>query len=130
MDPTVSLNERGFTLIEVLVAMVILLLSLLASLYGVMTALDFNLANNLRNEARTIAQEQMEITRNTVYASIPVGDTVSQVQRQFRKALRPFQVNTNVVMGSNLKQVRVSVQWTFKDKSHSYVLESIVRAPI
>lgn len=126
MDPTAFRNNEGFTLVEVLVAMVILLLGLMASLYGVMTALDYNLSNNLRNEARIIAQEQMENTRNTAYANIPVGDTVSQIQKHLRKAVRTFQVTTSVVLGTNLKQVRVTVQWTHKDRTHSYALESIV----
>ncbi|NLJ29503.1 MAG: prepilin-type N-terminal cleavage/methylation domain-containing protein [Deltaproteobacteria bacterium] len=123
-------NKEGFTLVEVLVAMVVLLLGLLASLFGVMTALDHNLANAMRNEAMTIAQQQMENARSTRYEALVDGDTSSQVQRQFRKAQRTFDVNTNVTAVDNIKRIIVTVQWTLKNRTHSFSLESIVREPI
>lgn len=129
-------NNRGFTLVEVLVAMVILLLGLMGSLFGILTALNYNLGNTLRNEAMTIAQEQVENIRNTNALSLDVAmdamPTTVQIQRQVRKAMRQFQVTTDLApkdKGKALYQVSTLVQWTFKERTLSYSLSTIVSPP-
>jgi type IV pilus assembly protein PilV len=117
--------SRGFTLVEVLIAMLVLLLGMLSSLVGVMAAGDYNLGNALRNEAVKIAQEQLEDTRVGRYDSIAPASF--QIQRQVRKTPQNFQVTTTVTTNDTLRQVSVNVQWTFKNRSRSYTAETIVR---
>ena len=128
MDLAVTLNNRGFTLVEVMISMLVLLIGMLGSLVGVMAAADHNLANALRDEAVKIAQEQLENARTAQYALVVNGNI--PVQRQVRKTLYPFQVTTNVTSGgpsNSLKLVTVTVQWTFKNQTRSHLAETIVR---
>jgi type IV pilus assembly protein PilV len=117
--------RRGFTLVEVLIAMLVLLLGMLSSLVGVIAAGDYNLGNALRNEAVKIAQEQLENTRVGRYDAI--ASTSFQVQRQVRKTPQNFQVTINPTTNDTLRQVNVIIQWTFKNRPHSYTAETIVR---
>ena len=116
---------RGFTLVEVLVAMLVLLLGMLGSLVGVIAAGDYNLGNALRNEAVKIAQEQLENTRVGRYDLIAPASF--QIQRQLRKNPQTFQVTTTVTTNDTLRQVNVNVQWTYKNRTHSYSAETIIR---
>jgi type IV pilus assembly protein PilV len=117
--------SRGFTLIEVLIAMLVLLFGMLSSLVGVMAAGDYNLGNSLRSEAVKIAQEQLENTRVGRYDLIAPASF--QIQRQVRKNPQNFQVTTTVTTNDTLRQVNVNVQWTFKNRTHSHSAETIVR---
>jgi type IV pilus assembly protein PilV len=128
MDRAVTLNNRGFTLVEVMISMLVLLIGMLGSLVGVMAAADHNLANALRDEAVKIAQEQLENARTGQYALVVNGNI--PVQKQVRRTLYTFQVTTNVTSGgpsNSLKQVTVTVQWTFKNQNRSHLAETIVR---
>jgi type IV pilus assembly protein PilV len=125
---TATQDNRGFTLVEVMVAMVLLLLGLLNSLVGLMAAADYNLTNALRQEAVRIAQEQLENMRVGPYA--PIADNNATLQRQVRKTLQNFQVNTVVIAGgpsNSLKQVVVTVRWIFKNTMRSHVSGTIIR---
>ena len=62
-------DKRGFTLVEVLVTLLILAFGMLASVVGIMAALDHSLMNEMRNDAMKIAQEQEEAARNMPYAN-------------------------------------------------------------
>jgi type IV pilus assembly protein PilV len=117
--------SRGFTLVEVLVAMLVLLFGMLGSLVGVIAAGDYNLGSALRSEAVKIAQEQLENTRVGRYDLI--APTTLQVQRQIRKTPQNFQVTTTVTTNDTLRQVNVNVQWTFKNRTHSHSAETIIR---
>lgn len=128
MEAAVIRNERGFSLIEVLAAMLILLFGLLGSMVGVMAAVDQNLRNLLREEAVKIAQEQMEINRNISYAAVADGNAT--VSRSVRKTQRDYAVTRQVNTVGTLKRVTVTVSWTHKDRASSYTLESILRQPV
>ena len=52
----------------------ILAFGMLASIVGIMAALDHNLINEMRNEAIKIAQEQEEAARNMPYSNLPPID--------------------------------------------------------
>jgi type IV pilus assembly protein PilV len=107
---------RGFTLVEVLIAMLVLLLGTLSSLVGVMAAGDYNLRNALRNEAVRIAQEQLEDMRVGRYDSIVSAKL--DIQRQVRKSPYSFHVERPVITDGTLKWVGLNVRWYFKDKTH------------
>jgi len=62
-------SNRGFTLVEMLIAMVIILVALLGLVQAALLSIDNNLKNLLRDEAVRLAEEQMN-----VFKSLPIND--------------------------------------------------------
>ncbi len=138
-------HEGGFTLIEVMVTLIILAFGMLASIFGIMAASDHAFMNELRNDAMKLAQEEMDVVRNTPYSTI--GNTVQTVNRQVRKATVPYTVTLtqkavlyNTVPASEatalpangMQLVQVEVDWTHKSpgknpRTFSYTAQTIVR---
>ena len=61
-------NEKGFTLIEVLVALAIVSLVVVAFLTAINTAAKANIIANERTTAESLARSQMEDIKNQAYA--------------------------------------------------------------
>ena len=59
MPQTVLVDKKGLTLIEVMVALIVLLLVFLALMQTALLSIDSNMINVLRDEAVNIAEEQM-----------------------------------------------------------------------
>jgi len=117
-----------------MVTLMILAFGMLATVVGIMAALDHNRMNEMRNEAMKIAQEQAEAARNMPYANIQNIAGTQTIYRQLRKGTVPYTVNFNkppvtTSSGSNMGMtiLQFTVQWTFKNIQYQYVLQSIVR---
>jgi len=127
MARTASRDEQGFTLIEVLVAMLVMLIGLLGSLIGVIAAVEYNLADVLRNEAVRIVQQDLEDVRNTSFAGV-VTTGPTAVQRQVRKGQQTFQLTRTVqTPTANLKVIIDTATWTYKDRNRSYSVQTVIR---
>jgi prepilin-type N-terminal cleavage/methylation domain-containing protein len=129
-------DKRGFTLIEVMVTLVILAFGMLASIVGIMAALDHSLMNEMRNDAMKLAQEQAEAARDMPYANIQQIPTTPQtITRQVRKSLVSYTVYFSspavapgvAGTGMGMTLVQFKVQWQFKNTTYSYILQTIVR---
>jgi len=131
MAARVRRNRQGFTLVEVLVTMMVLAFGMMASLVGVMAAIDHTLLNDMRNEAVKLGQEQMEAARNMPFTSIQNLQAAKDVKRQFRKSMITFRINTERVPATgyqhDMTRLNITVQWVFKNRPYSYSLASIVR---
>lgn len=129
MEAPALRSKRGFTLIEVLIAMLALLIGLLGSLAATMAALEYNLSNDLRNEAMKIAQEQLERARNSTFGGLDVGKTDQTVTRTIRKAPRDFNIERTVWATGQIKRLTITIKWKYK-KDRTYTVETIVRNPL
>ncbi|MDD3732162.1 MAG: hypothetical protein PHU88_07300 [candidate division Zixibacteria bacterium] len=95
-------NTRGITILEVLIAMIILSMALLLLLNMAMVALDGNDWSNKTTIATNLLQEKIEQFRGM--SSLPAGsgtDTVGEIVRNW----------TITNAGSHLRQVDVQVVW-------------------
>jgi type IV pilus assembly protein PilV len=112
-------GEQGFTMIEILVAISLLLVGLLAvAQMQVMTTIT-NSTTNQRTTAITLAQDQMEILRTRPYANIespPLSDATGIYSRSW--------VVENNTPANNMKRVTVTVSWQGKQVQ----LQSIIAA--
>ena len=121
----VNQNDKGFTLIEVLVATVILTISMLGVLEAVVMSIQQNLNNLSRDESVRIAEQRMNELRNSSFASLATGS--STITRSFKKFTRTFNVNWTVTaLSTNSFAVQVVVTWTTRGKAYSHSITSII----
>lgn len=100
---------RGFTLLEVLLAVVILTVGSVLLLQAINTGLFAGMVNETEFVAVSLAQERMEFIRNTAYASI--ASEASAAVSGFPAFRREVIVTTPQ---TNLKQITVNVYYTIK----------------
>jgi prepilin-type N-terminal cleavage/methylation domain-containing protein len=112
--------EAGFTLVEVLVAVVIV------GLVGAATAQSFQVttsllsANQRHLDAAVLAQEEIENLR-----TIPYGQIKNAVRQSDDGK---FVVTTEVLENTpdpGLKQITVTAAWNWKGEPRSYALHSV-----
>jgi type IV pilus assembly protein PilV len=134
-------NSGGFTLIEVMVAMLISLVGLLGLLQSINIATEQNLRNASRDEALQIAENYMSQIRATPFALIssnlgppyptstfPYG--VKTVASNLRGVSKSYKVNRDVTaLSDSSKLVQVRARWKFKNASTSQILQTVVSMP-
>jgi prepilin-type N-terminal cleavage/methylation domain-containing protein len=120
-------NNGGMTIVEVLMALVIVLIVSLALLQTALLGIDSNMRNVLRDEAVRVAEEDMDTVRNAPFASI--ANSTSSVTRDLRNADIAYTVDRTVnTLNTANKQVNVSVGWTWKGQNYVHNISTIVRA--
>ncbi len=120
----VKLNERGLTLIEVLIAALITLVLFLALMQSALLSIDMNTGNSLRDEAVGIAEMRMGELRNMSFTDPALADTYGTpiddgyVQRDFRNFNIPFTRTRAITnLGPDNKQIDITVTWEWKERT-------------
>jgi type IV pilus assembly protein PilV len=119
-------NNAGFTLIEFMIATLILMVGLLGMLNGVIIAAQRNQETTLRNEAIALADDQMMIQRSKNFAnivSVPKAATprmIRGVQKSYSSAV------TVTTPTANSCQISVLVTWNFRGTPKSHQISSAV----
>lgn len=122
---TAPKRDSGFTLIEVMVAIAILMISMLAVLHALGLSVEHNMKNLLMDEAVRISEQTMNELRNKSVLTLVNGNATTE--RRFRN--RSISFNTNWVIQSLSTQsraIQVVVRWTFRDIPHTHAVTSIV----
>jgi prepilin-type N-terminal cleavage/methylation domain-containing protein len=130
---TVNQKNRGFTLIEVLVAIVILFISMMAVLHALGLSVEHNMKNIIMDEAVRISEQRMNELRNTPVTTL-VSSTPSNkltISRNFRNITIDYTVNWIVEsLSADSRAIQVLVQWNWKNISHQHTATSIVSSGI
>ena len=119
-------NDAGFTLIEFMVATLILMVGLLGMLNGVIVAAQRNQETVLRNEAMALADDQMMLQRAQAFANIAsvpkawTPRTIRGVQKSYSTAV------TVTTPTANSRQINVAVTWSFAKAPKSHMISSSV----
>jgi type IV pilus assembly protein PilV len=117
-------NNRGFTLVEVMVAILIMMVGLLGLLTSVNVASEHNLKNHLRNEAVQIAGTAMSAQRIRHFDNLDAG--VSSVPSLIRGGTKNYTVTRSINnLSADSKEIIVEVDWTYKDVSFHHETHSI-----
>ncbi len=125
-------NKKGFTLLELLVAMAILSISMTAILDFLVKYHRINLENTMRNEAMRIAEAQIEELRNTDIASLSNGAIPPPgLKRIIRNLEIKYQVAWTVsLLSTNSAAVQVNVTWTYRGINHRHGASTIVSTEV
>jgi type IV pilus assembly protein PilV len=123
---TVPLNNRGFTLIEVVVAILIMMVGLLGLLASINLAMDVNLRDYMRDEAVRVGEKAMNTTKNSGYASIATGTTTQTISEHVRGIAKNYSVTTTVTQLPNSRQISIVVAWTYKGQTYFHGVDSVV----
>jgi prepilin-type N-terminal cleavage/methylation domain-containing protein len=117
-------KSNGFTLVEVLVALIILSFSLLALAGLMVTTTKNNSFGSKMTEAATFAQDKLEELRAMRWKDIPEGtnsDPVPKTGSTGTDYTRIWKVKTDGI----LKTITISINW--KDRTnHSISLTSVL----
>lgn len=128
------LNEKGATLIEIMIAFVITLFVMLAMMQTALLSIDTNMTNTVRDEAVSIAEQRMRELRNMPFTDSSLNDTggsyveESGISRSLRNANVTFTPSRRVDdLNTDNKQVDVTVAWTWKGQAYNQSISTIMR---
>jgi len=128
-------DKRGFTLIELMVAIVILSVGLLALLQSVNLAISHNLVTELRFEGTQVADEELakELAKGsstTGFAAISTNTRRYTVQRIIPTSLNAFKsyslVKTGAFVTANSKQITIEAAWRVKGQRYTQSATSLI----
>ena len=143
------LNQKGVTLVEVMISLVILLVVFMGLIQASLVSINSNLRNAVRDGATSIVAEYMSRAKATPIdtlagavmcaAAPPFNTTQVVLRRQVRNAIQQYAVETDACFidaGLNSAQVTVLVTYTYPGEDPANPLNqkttrinSIVRRP-
>lgn len=121
-----SFNKAGFTLIEVMVAFVILLIVMLGLLNLTAQVTTVNVKNAIRDEAIKVAEEIMAQQMALPFDSIISTDPAA-ISRKLRNFILTYDPKVDVTTYSDAKVINVTVTWEYKGTPYSHTITSLVR---
>lgn len=129
----VPTDNSGFTLVEFLVAVIIMTVGILGLLQTVNLSISHNMLNQLRLDGTIVADGELskELAKggtSTGFETI-LAPTVSSynVQRVVMKGYRNYSVTrTNTVISSGTKQVTVLTAWRYKGTRYQHETSSLI----
>lgn len=131
-------DKKGISLVEVMIALVVLLLVSLALMQTAMVSIDANMKNVLRDEAVGIAEMRMNEARNTPFDSLVSDGADIPITRNIR-SITNFPYTTRMTV-TNLntdnrqvdirdRQVDIRVGWAWKGENYTHNITTIVKRP-
>jgi len=125
-------KNSGFTLVEFLVAILILMVGLLGLLQTVNLALNKNMETAFRNEALSLADEQMMQIR--VKPFLCISATVAHPPNILPSPVRDIQGLSKEYTVQKIvaaptaysKEITINVGWDYKGKNYSHSISSVV----
>lgn len=140
------LNKKGVSLVEVMIALVILLLVFLALMQTALVSIDANIRNLLRDEAVSIAEQRMTALKNRLFTvavtdavlndtggveaadNVRVAAPMNVIPRSFRNFSVDFFLWKNIDdLNTENKQITIIVRWTWKGEAYSHAISTVMR---
>ncbi|GAC1450074.1 MAG: hypothetical protein PVSMB11_11350 [Desulfuromonadaceae bacterium] len=127
-------NNDGFTLVEVMVAIVIMMVGMLGLLEAINVAMAHNLRNHLREEAVLVGEKHMNILRAKPFDKLSTVYGTRTELSKVRGTGKPYSVDMNATWLSHdpvtpSKQLDVTVSWTIKGVTYQNRVTAPVSGP-
>ena len=121
--------DKGYTLVEVLIALLLFALVFTGLLNSSLLVMNTNLENLLRDEAASVADQQMAVLRSTPFNSIPAIVTTITDTRSVRGWTNvPFTITQTVnQLDANNKSVTIQVSWTKNGQNRLQTYVTLLR---
>lgn len=159
MTLTVFQDKKGMSLVEVMIALVILLLVFLALMQTATLGIESNMLNILREEAIKIGDERMSAHRNTPFTDAFLTDTngvsnspgccfanddvdpdtagnQSVITRSFRNVDVAFTITRRIDdLSADNKNIEIRVSWDWKERNavnlnpYTYTITTVMKRP-
>lgn len=124
------LNKKGMTLIEIMFALVILLISSLALMQTATLGISMNVQNALRDEAVNVAEMNMNDLRSKPFDEIASAATTTAT-RSFRGFTIDYKITPTVTpiiaSSQQSKQITVKVEWSYRNKDYKHEITTLLR---
>lgn len=119
-------NNNGFTLIEFLVSIVILMVGLLGLLQAVNLTYSHNMQNDLRNEAVVVADEAMNKEIAKGFDDVSTSSSSSFVNRKFFNTMKNYSISRTGSSLQNSKQIEFEVSWKYKNNRYVHNASGVI----
>ena len=126
---SIKQKNNGFTLIEALMAMVILTVVLLGLLQAIIIASDATTKNILRDNAVNVVKQEIEAQRNIASMS-GVASVVTNASYTANSTIKNYNItynlNRTVTYLTDSAKVDLYVTWTYKGQNYTYNTSTII----
>ena len=120
-------NQNGFSLIEILIAMGILALAMLAAASMQFSSIRNNASGNMATQANMLAKAQMEVLKNTSDITTLTDGIENNIDADGQPGGIYNRSWTVANLGTTARRITVTVQWSKRGKSRRIVLSSNTR---
>jgi prepilin-type N-terminal cleavage/methylation domain-containing protein len=120
-------NQNGFSLIEILIAMGILALAMLAAASMQFSSIRNNASGNMATQASMLAKAQMEVLKNTSDITTLADGVENNIDANGQLGGIYNRSWTVANLGTTARRITVTVQWSKRGKSRRIVLSSNTR---
>ena len=129
LQPALLSNNRGFTLLEAMIAFLILTVSMLLTMEGLITANRNVAQNKIRLEAMKLGQELLNDARNQSYVSLAVtspATTHFQSQRQIASYDISYDIYRTVAVEVSGVSKSITYRITWNNGKHTYTTNTLI----
>ena len=128
-------DERGMTLIEILISLTLLSIVSLAQIQSSLVAININVRNELRDEAVSVAEQRINELRNTPFSDpfmqvnfpSPGVATEAAVTRKVRSVTCLFTIKRKVQqVNADNRLVTLTVAWSYKNVPYQHTVSTVL----
>lgn len=123
-------HAGGFTLVEIMVSIVILMVALLGTFEAINLASDKNLENQLRLKGMMVAEQQMNDLKAQPFENISGTGIKSFVTIASNSTFKNFSVERRIdslsASNTQTKQVSIRVWWRYRNRPYEHQVVSSI----
>ncbi len=121
-------SNKGFSLIELLVALVIIGVSIISLMQLSITVLNNNLRNEIRNTAIELLSSHVNDLASEPFDNLTVGSFTSTVYSVIRSIKEKFTILDNITLQpvGNVKVINSKIVWKFRGNEYNYKITTVV----